>query len=134
MRVADLLKDKEGKPVISFEFSRPKTEKAAASLEKALDHLAAAKPDYVSVTFGAGGSKVAYRLDIAIVTAELFSPLVRLKRFASLQTVSSLWTKPTLINSSFLARTARTAHENFRSLQNCLLKNATAKIFPNVRR
>lgn len=56
MRVADLLAKKDGKPVISFEFSRPKTEKAAANLEKALDKLTAAKPDYVSVTFGAGGS------------------------------------------------------------------------------
>ena len=56
MHVADLLRSKAGKPVISFEFSRPKTEKAAASLEEALDHLVEAKPDYVSVTFGAGGS------------------------------------------------------------------------------
>jgi len=56
MRVADLFEKKDGRPVISFEFSRPKTEKAAASLEKALDKLVAAKPDYVSVTFGAGGS------------------------------------------------------------------------------
>ena len=56
MRVADLFEKKDGKPVISFEFSRPKTEKAAANLEKALDKLVEAKPDYVSVTFGAGGS------------------------------------------------------------------------------
>ncbi|MBW2262841.1 MAG: methylenetetrahydrofolate reductase, partial [Deltaproteobacteria bacterium] len=56
MRVANLFEKKHGKPVISFEFSRPKTEKAAANLEKALDKLVEAKPDYVSVTFGAGGS------------------------------------------------------------------------------
>lgn len=56
MRVSDLFKSKGGKPVISFEFSRPKTEKAAANLEKALDKLVEARPDYVSVTFGAGGS------------------------------------------------------------------------------
>ncbi len=56
MRVKELLEQKAGKPVISFEFSRAKTEKAAANLEKALDKLAEAKPDYVSVTFGAGGS------------------------------------------------------------------------------
>jgi methylenetetrahydrofolate reductase (NADPH) len=51
-----LFKQKAGKPVISFEFSRPKSEKAAANLEKALVTLKAAEPDYVSVTFGAGGS------------------------------------------------------------------------------
>ena len=56
MNVTDLLDEKGGKPVISFEFSRPKTEKATANLENALDKLVEAKPDYVSVTFGAGGS------------------------------------------------------------------------------
>lgn len=56
MRVTDLHATKAGKPVISFEFSRPKNEKAAANLEKALETLKRAEPDYVSVTFGAGGS------------------------------------------------------------------------------
>ncbi len=56
MRVSELFEKKQGKPLISFEFSRPKNEKAAAKLEKALDKLVEAKPDYVSVTFGAGGS------------------------------------------------------------------------------
>jgi len=56
MRVVDLYSSNTTKPIISFEFSRPKTEKAAASLNKAFDSLAAANPDYVSVTFGAGGS------------------------------------------------------------------------------
>jgi methylenetetrahydrofolate reductase (NADPH) len=56
MNVADLFKQKAGSPVISFEFSRPKNEKAAANLDKALEKLKAAEPDYVSVTFGAGGS------------------------------------------------------------------------------
>ncbi len=56
MRVADyLLKNKE-KPVISFEFSRPKNEKAAINLHNALTKLKTLNPDYVSVTFGAGGS------------------------------------------------------------------------------
>ncbi len=56
MHVANLLRDKGDKPVISFEFSRPKGEKAAAKLDKALAKLKKAEPDYVSVTFGAGGS------------------------------------------------------------------------------
>ena len=56
MRVANLY-EKGGKhPLISFEFSRPKNENAAANLEKALDSLTRLSPGYVSVTFGAGGS------------------------------------------------------------------------------
>ena len=54
---AGRLYDESGtRPVISFEFSRPKSDKAAANLDKALDLLTALSPDYVSVTFGAGGS------------------------------------------------------------------------------
>ncbi len=56
MRVTDLHEKKAGKPIISFELSRPKSEKAAANLEKAIALMKAAEPDYVSVTFGAGGS------------------------------------------------------------------------------
>ena len=56
MRVANLYKYSGKRPVISFEFSRPKNEKAADNLDKALDSLIATSPDYVSVTFGAGGS------------------------------------------------------------------------------
>jgi methylenetetrahydrofolate reductase (NADPH) len=56
MRVADLLRESGDRPVISFEFSRAKTENGARSLEKVLDILSETKHDYVSVTFGAGGS------------------------------------------------------------------------------
>ena len=56
MNVAKLIEQKQGKPVISFEMSRAKNDKAAAKLDKALDKLTEAKPDYFSVTFGAGGS------------------------------------------------------------------------------
>lgn len=56
MRVDDHLQRSSQKPVISFEFSRPKSEEAATNLDKALVKLKAMSPDYVSVTFGAGGS------------------------------------------------------------------------------
>src|SRR5678815_5294311 len=46
-----------GKPVISFEFFPPKTEEGDRTLlEKTLPALMQAKPDYCSVTYGAGGS------------------------------------------------------------------------------
>ena len=56
MHAANLYEKSGKRPVISFEFSRPKDEKAAVSLGKALDSLTSISPDYVSVTFGAGGS------------------------------------------------------------------------------
>jgi methylenetetrahydrofolate reductase (NADPH) len=46
-----------GQPVISFEFFPPKTEEGdRALLEKTIPALLATKPDYCSVTYGAGGS------------------------------------------------------------------------------
>ena len=55
MKLTDVWKSRS-KPTISFELFPARTEKAAANLEKAIDKLAALKPDFVSVTFGAGGS------------------------------------------------------------------------------
>jgi len=55
MKLTDLWASK-GKPTLSFELFPARTEKSAANLEKAIDKLAALEPDFVSVTFGAGGS------------------------------------------------------------------------------
>ncbi|MFN7137742.1 MAG: methylenetetrahydrofolate reductase [NAD(P)H] [Limisphaerales bacterium] len=47
----------KGQPVISFEFFPPKTDEGERSFfEKSVPALAALKPDYCSVTYGAGGS------------------------------------------------------------------------------
>src|SRR5881409_2783830 len=46
-----------GRPVISFEFFTPKTDEGDRNLlEKTIPALREAKPDYCSVTYGAGGS------------------------------------------------------------------------------
>lgn len=44
------------KPTISFELFPARSEKGAENLEKAIDDLSNLKPNFVSVTFGAGGS------------------------------------------------------------------------------
>ncbi|HVF35556.1 MAG TPA: methylenetetrahydrofolate reductase [NAD(P)H] [Candidatus Saccharimonadia bacterium] len=48
---------------ISFEFFPPKTEEQRDALDKALPKLKALAPEYVSVTFGAGGSTLDYTVD-----------------------------------------------------------------------
>ncbi|MCK5316670.1 MAG: methylenetetrahydrofolate reductase, partial [Anaerolineales bacterium] len=55
MKVIDLWKSDQ-KTTISFELFPARSEKGAETLEKTIDQLAALNPDFVSVTFGAGGS------------------------------------------------------------------------------
>ncbi len=55
MKLSELWASK-GKPTLSFELFPARTEKAAANLEKAIEQLVSLTPDFVSVTFGAGGS------------------------------------------------------------------------------
>ncbi len=55
MKLVDLWKNAE-KPTLSFELFPARSLKAAENLEKAIDNLAGLSPDFVSVTFGAGGS------------------------------------------------------------------------------
>lgn len=54
MRVTRFYDEKS--PVISMEFFPPRDEKAMAAFGKTIDTLADSRPDYMTVTFGAGGS------------------------------------------------------------------------------
>jgi 5,10-methylenetetrahydrofolate reductase len=55
VKLTDLWK-KKGKPTISFELFPAHNEKAAVKLDKAIEKLVELSPDFVSVTFGTGGS------------------------------------------------------------------------------
>ena len=54
MKISDLFAS--GKRLFSFEFFPPKTEAGAANLARAIHDLRDLCPDFVSVTYGAGGS------------------------------------------------------------------------------
>jgi methylenetetrahydrofolate reductase (NADPH) len=62
MKISKLLA--AGRPVFSFEFFPPKDEKAAADLIRTIVELRELKPDFVSVTYGAGGSTRAKTLEL----------------------------------------------------------------------
>jgi methylenetetrahydrofolate reductase (NADPH) len=55
MKLTDIWKS-QTTPTLSFELFPARSEKAAANLEKTIDRLTGLEPDFVSVTFGAGGS------------------------------------------------------------------------------
>ncbi len=55
MRIVDRFRLK-GKPSFGFEFFPAKTPKAQENLDRTIEKLAALAPDFVTVTFGAGGS------------------------------------------------------------------------------
>ena len=62
MKISQLLT--HGKPLFSFEFFPPKDEAATAQLVATIADLKLLKPDYVSVTYGAGGSTRMKTLDL----------------------------------------------------------------------
>lgn len=61
-----LIRDRltSGKPSISFEFFPPKSDEAAAQLERTIAELSVLDPAFVSVTYGAGGSTREKTLEI----------------------------------------------------------------------
>ena len=63
MKLISILKS--GKLSLSFEVFPPKTDSAFASVEQAIDQIAALQPPFMSVTYGAGGGTSQYTLDIA---------------------------------------------------------------------
>jgi methylenetetrahydrofolate reductase (NADPH) len=64
MRIDEILASK-GEPVFSFEFFPPRTPEGEDALWRAADELAKLDPDFVSVTYGAGGATRDGTVDIS---------------------------------------------------------------------
>lgn len=62
MKIKEILA--EGRPTLSFEVFPPKTEEKYESVEKAAFAIASLKPDFMSVTYGAGGGTSQYTVSI----------------------------------------------------------------------
>ncbi len=65
MRVCDILKEEREFPVISFEFFPPRRREDEGAFWGTVETLSRWKPDFVSVTYGAGGSTHDKSLEIA---------------------------------------------------------------------
>ncbi|MCR4651459.1 MAG: methylenetetrahydrofolate reductase [NAD(P)H] [Lachnospiraceae bacterium] len=63
MKISELLNKKE--PTLSFEVFPPKTSDLYDGVKAATDAIADLKPDFMSVTYGAGGSTQGYTTEIA---------------------------------------------------------------------
>ena len=63
MKIAEILKQKD--TTISFEVFPPKKAEGIESVERSAFEISALKPDFMSVTYGAGGGTSAYTLEIA---------------------------------------------------------------------
>ncbi len=63
MKITDILKGKDA--VLSFEVFPPKTSDKFESVWSAVEEIAALRPDFMSVTYGAGGGTSAYTVKIS---------------------------------------------------------------------
>ena len=63
MKIIDIIKSE--KPTISFEVFPPKTSQAFDNVRWATEEIASLKPDFMSVTYGAGGGTSEFTVNIA---------------------------------------------------------------------
>lgn len=76
MQISDSLKNRN-RPLLSFEFFPPKDDAGMDALRNAAAKLLSAKPDFVTVTYGAGGSTRQKTLDICdMLTAMGFASVM----------------------------------------------------------
>lgn len=105
MKISELLKNPALS--ISFEVFPPKTDTAFDSVKEATAKIAALRPSFVSVTYGAGGGTSKYTLDIA-------------------KSIEHLYGVPTLAHLTCVSSSKETVHERIEDLKQAGIENVMA--------
>ena len=96
-----------GRISLSFEVFPPKTDSAFESVEKAVLEIAALRPAFMSVTYGAGGGTSQYTLDIA-------------------KEIKRVYGVPTLAHLTCVSSTRDTVREKIRAIREAGIDNVMA--------
>ena len=105
MKLIDILK--RDTLSLSFEVFPPKTDTAFESVKTAVEEIAALRPAFMSVTYGAGGGTSKYTLDIA-------------------QDIKRMYGVPTLAHLTCVSSTKETVREKIRALREAGIENVMA--------
>ncbi len=105
MKIRDILA--EGRPTISFEVFPPKTADRYENVEAAAKEIALLKPDFMSVTYGAGGGTRRYTIDIA-------------------DTLNNVYHVPTLAHLTCVSSTRERVHDFLSELRERGIENILA--------
>ena len=105
MKITDILKQET--PTLSFEVFPPKTEAGFDSVKTATEEIAALRPAFMSVTYGAGGGTSRYTLDIA-------------------KNIKKVYGVPTLAHLTCVSSTRETVREKIAAIQDAGIENVMA--------
>lgn len=105
MKLSDLFAKKQ--PSLSFEVFPPKTSDTYETVKIAAEHIAALSPDFMSVTYGAGGGTSKYTLDIA-------------------EDIENRYGVPTVAHLTCVSSTKKTVHNRIEDMKNAGVKNVMA--------
>ena len=105
MKIIDIINSDELS--LSFEVFPPKTETAFESVKSATEEIAALKPSFMSVTYGAGGGTSKYTLDIA-------------------KNIKDMYGVPTLAHLTCVSSTKQTVKEKIAEIKAAGIENVMA--------
>ena len=105
MKLTELFQQK--KLFLSFEVFPPKQSAAFASVKEATEQIAALRPSFMSVTYGAGGGTSQYTLDIA-------------------KNIKETYAVPTLAHLTCVSSTRETVQERIRMMREAGIENVMA--------